>query len=188
LGNNFGSTDGNNGWKDCVARDGDNLEGPTWTNLVKLWGLANISLNKCFFTNAYMGLIKGDKQTATFPGANDPAYLKWCRPFFIEQLKAQLPKLIIVLGFPACDFIAATSNSLVSWRTCTKWKELDTSPVGPVVANVSFDQLSGWSTVIVALLHTSYRGPNLRHRSYRGLKGDDAEKTMLEDAIRRSGL
>lgn len=166
LGNNFGSTEGNNGWKDCVARDGDNLEGPTWTNLIPLWKWANIPLEQCFFTNVNMGLIEGESQTATFP--HDPMYLKWCRPFFIEQLKAQCPKLIIVLGRPSCDFIAAMSNNLASWRACKNWNELDTSSAGPVVTRVSFAQLPGWSTVVVALVHTSYRGPNVRYRSYLG--------------------
>ena len=188
LGNNFGSTDGNNGWKECVARDGDILEGPAWTNLISLWKKANIVLEKCFFTNAYMGLIEGEDQTATFPGANDPAYLKWARPFFIEQLKAQLPKLIIVLGVPARDFIAAMSNSLTSWRSCKNWKELDASSAGPVVTNVSFAQLPGWSTVVVALLHTCFRGPNLRYRSYHGATGDSAELAMLRDGGKLSGV
>jgi len=140
-----------------------------------------------------MGLIKGNKQTAKFPGANNAKYLKWCRPFFIEQLKTQFPKLIIVLGRPACEFLAAMSNSLASWRTCTNWQELDTSFAGPVVTNVSFTrlpyaQLPGWSTVVVALVHPSYRGRNVKYRSYGGLTGDSAEQAMLKDAIRLSGV
>jgi len=53
----------------------------TWRNLYRLLDGSGIQREECFFTNAYVGLIAGDKPTGTFPGARDQRFTRWCRDF-----------------------------------------------------------------------------------------------------------
>ncbi len=56
-------------------------KGPTWHNLLALLARVGIEPERCFFTNAYMGLRAGSRNTGRFPGARDPGFVERCRAF-----------------------------------------------------------------------------------------------------------
>ncbi len=55
------------------AKRGESTKGPTWRNLLALLARVGIGPERCFFTNAYMGLRAGSRNTGRFPGRETPA-------------------------------------------------------------------------------------------------------------------
>jgi len=177
LGHDFHSEAG---YEESRARGSERLSQPTWKNLIDVLTRASIGLEECFFTNVYMGLRKGDKTTGPFPGATDDRFVQHCRTLLLKQIATQRPSLIITLGVNAPVMLASLSNDLPSRRIGLGLKYLNDS--NAVVSKVTFLDLPNFLTTTVALIHPCLRGPNLRHRRYRGLEGDEAEILMLEDA------
>ena len=68
----------------------------TWRTLMELLPRFHIPLERCFFTNAYMGLRKDGSPTGRFIGSRDPDFTARCRMFFRKQLVAQRPRLISI--------------------------------------------------------------------------------------------
>src|SRR3954451_23113481 len=66
LGHNF---DSEAGFADSLARGIERINGPTWGTLRKLFERAGIPMERCFFTNVFMGLKAGAKATGAFPCA-----------------------------------------------------------------------------------------------------------------------
>jgi uracil-DNA glycosylase len=153
---------------------------PTWQSLKDVLERAEIPLEDCFFTNAYMGLRKGATTTGPFPGRLDSDFCEYCKDFLLKQISAQRPTLIITLGIFVPQFLASLSPQLHQWAGKRGLKHLDA--VGPVKTQVTFDRLPDFVTTVVALSHPSMRGSNLRHRHYQHLAGDAAEMQMLRDA------
>ncbi|NBP03482.1 MAG: hypothetical protein EBU90_26005, partial [Proteobacteria bacterium] len=56
-------------YQKSLERGEEDLNGPTWRNLIDVLTRADIDLKNCFFTNAYMGLRGGHETTGKFPGA-----------------------------------------------------------------------------------------------------------------------
>lgn len=71
---------------------------PTWANLLPLLHEAGIAPEQCFFTNAYMGLREGAGTTGRFPGSRDEQFVERCRAFFLHQIRAQQPRVVLALG------------------------------------------------------------------------------------------
>jgi hypothetical protein len=164
-----------------LARGIERLEGSTWRNLLDVLRRAKVPLDQCFFTNYYMGLREGVETTGPFPGANDAAFVHHCRTFLQEQLRTQLPRLLITLGITVPWGIATLSPDLEAWSLKRGLKHLDT--VGAVRQNVQFDSSPGFTTTVVALTHPCFRHASVRHRRYKGLLGDAAELHLLRDAL-----
>lgn len=153
----------------------------TWIALRRLLDEARVPLERCFFTNAYMGLREGHGNTGPFPGARDPAFVARCRRFFLRQLDAQQPAVILSLGIWVPRFLAPLSSQLDQWSRAKRMKDLDDA--GPIVHNVSFSG-SRLSCTVAALTHPSLRGPNVRRRRYDGATGHEAEIALLIEAMR----
>lgn len=177
LGHDFHSEAG---YRASLARGREAETQPTWRHLRALLSKAGIPVERCFFTNVYMGLRQGEATTGPFPGATDAAFVARCSRFLLEQLDAQRPALILALGINVPPILGSLSDDLVDWTTGRGLKHLD--EVGPVRHRVSFSGVTGLQSSVVALTHPSLRPASVRHRRYKGESGDRVELFMLRDA------
>jgi len=176
LGHDFHSEAG---YRGSLARGRESPTQPTWRNLLALLNAAEIPSPRCFFTNFYVGLRAGRATTGMFPGAADPIFKTHCSRFFLEQLRAQRPSVVLTLGIHAPHAIAPLAPRLAGWAVTRGLKTLD--DVGPVQRGVAFDGVPGLETTVVALTHPSLRPASVRHRRYHGQVGNQAELAMLRD-------
>jgi len=178
LGHDFHSKAG---YDESVERGRESMNQPTWRNLIDILERAAIPLDRCFFTNFYMGLREGTETTGPFPGAGDESFVSHCSSFLLDQLRTQRPQVLITLGVYVPFAIAALSPDLNDWGSQRGIRHLDSA--GAVRKGVRFPGLPGFTTTVVALIHPSQRHASLRHRQYAPKVGDDAEVAMLRDAL-----
>lgn len=182
LGHDFHSE---HGYNDSLERGFESPTQPTWRNLRTLLQAAQIPVASCFFTNFFMGLRAGSATTGTFPGAAHTEFVHECRDFLLRQLEAQQPTLVLTLGIHTPYYLAPLSPQLADWGTRRGLKHLDAT--GPVRFDVQFPALPSYSTTVVALTHPSLRHASVRHRSFEGLTGAEAELRMLAVALAERG-
>lgn len=178
LGHDFHSE---SGYAASLERGRESENQPTWRNLLKVLRAAEIPLEKCFFTNFYMGLREGEATTGVFPGASDATFRRHCSEFFIEQLDVMRPSLIVTLGKYVPVLIAPLSPELKGWCDCQSFRQIDNA--GPVQSHCRFDGLSDFKATVVALIHPSMRDASVHCRIYKQHNGPEAEKAMLSDAL-----
>lgn len=135
---------------------------PTWRNLISVLQSAGIREEDCFFTNAIMGLRLDGKNTDTPSAFKHPAFLAACRAFFIEQLKAQKPKVILTLGFWPIHFLREGLSAKLTrrWGAFKKITPIVSAEEHSVIREVVFEAIPDYKTNIVALIHPSLRGVN----------------------------
>lgn len=187
LGHNF---DSEKGYKETKSLEVQHeLDSRTWRNLLPLLQAAGIDKKDCFFTNVYMGLKAGEKNTGEFPGARSE-FKDRCQLFLTKQIAIQKPRLILTLGTEVPEFIAPLAPKLTEKAAWKKWQnfpKLDADEVS-LVDDVRFDRAPEQSVTVVALLHPSERYRNAHLRSYCEQNGTDAELAMLKDALEQSGI
>lgn len=153
---------------------------PTWHALLKLIESVGIAPERCFFTNAYMGLRQGRGTTGRFPGARDTDFVARCRTFFLRQIAAQQPSVVLTLGTWVPAFLAPLAEPLSVWASARSMSALDEA--GPLVHGVRF--LPDVAPCSVAVLtHPSLRGPNVRRRRFQALKGHEAEVALIRAVL-----
>jgi hypothetical protein len=170
------------------ANHGENLNSPTWRNL--LWLLDQVALppHVCFFTNFYMGLRAGNtKITGRFPGARSPDFVHQCQAFLAHQIATQRPRLILTLGMQVPAVIAPLSADLQGWAHCKGFRALDMHGP-PMLPTVHFRAPADVRATVTALTHTSLWHRCVVERRYGALHGREAELQMLRDAIKMSGI
>ncbi len=128
------------GYRLSLAKRGENLQGPTWRNLLQLLYEADIGPEQCFFTNAYMGLRAGRNTTGRFPGAHDRRFVERCQSFLFEQIEVQQPRLILTLGNYVPSILATLSSDLDVWRKRQSLTQLDVLGI-PLVASVRLGEV-----------------------------------------------
>ena len=128
----------------------------------------------------------GVKTTGRFPGSRDSAFVDRCGAFFVRQLEAQQPSVILALGGWVPRFLAPLSAQLVDWQSCRSLQALDREV--PVRHDVAFRSAAIPPCSVVCLTHPSLRPPNVERRRYAGLKGAAAERAMVSEATQHSGL
>lgn len=176
------------GYQRVLKKNGENLRDPTWRNLRLLLENCRIDLSRCFFTNLFMGVRRGNKPCGVSPAAKDSGFVARCCGFLSQQIRVQRPKLIMTLGSQVPRFMHSLSKDLSSWVGFKGLADLDRRRSSRVPA-VRFECGSEViEATVVALTHPCLRGPNLRWRSYGGRHGDDAEKAMIADARSWSGV
>jgi hypothetical protein len=156
----------------------------TWRNIQWVFKTDKIQCKDCFFTNAIMGLRVSDNASGKSPAFKDPSFIEENQNFFKKQIQIQKPKVIFALGIHVAKFLSGTSESLLRLSEIKSFSDLDQKGMA-LVSHVDFD---GHICVLAILLHPSFRGPNLRHRSYKGLKRHEAELQLLNDALHAAGL
>ena len=172
------------GFRRFVAR-GESTKGPTWRNLLALLARVGLGPERCFFTNAYMGLRAGSQNTGRFPGARDPGFVGRCRDFLAEQLRAQKPRLVLTLGSHVPAVLAPLSKDLSPWLKAASLRAIDEAG-HPLIPAARF--APGFDVAVAALVHPSIRWASVLRRRYKGLSGDAAEVAILEDALKASGM
>jgi hypothetical protein len=122
----------------------------TWSNLKKILG-NEIDMERCFFTNAIMGLREGDAKNTGRSKAflkKNGLFLDECRAFFIEQLKAQKPKLIIGLGAHIPVFLSETSTDLERLSKITSLSKIGESIEDNFFRDVVFKGIDDYKAVL----------------------------------------
>lgn len=76
LGHNFDSV---RAYEATLRRGHEDLAGPTWRGLLSFLPRAEISPERCFFTNFFMGLKDDASSVGEFPGARDREFVDRCR-------------------------------------------------------------------------------------------------------------
>src|SRR5919199_1543727 len=109
VGHNF---DNLAGFERSLRRGAESLRGPFWRNLLDLFDRVGLARERCFFTNAYMGLIDGPTNVGRFPGAADPAFSARCVAFLAEQLAMLQPRVVVTLGSAALPLVARLAEGL----------------------------------------------------------------------------
>lgn len=184
LGNNFQCTAN----YDAICRAGseDRQRDATWRNLLHFLGQVDISPSRCFFTNAYMGLVAGCDSTRTVPGMRDAGFLERCRAFFLQQVRLIQPSVILALGTKVPPFLAPLSAETRVWCNATTWAQIDRND-GGLVRGAQFPGLNT-SVNIACLLHPSFRGPNLHRRQFGAHLGAAAERAIVAAALKGNDI
>lgn len=144
----------------------------TWRGLRTLLLASGVSLDRCFFTNVYMGLRDGGPETGKFPGARDKHFTQRCITFFRRQLEIVRPRLILTLGLEPLQVLAQNVFDLRVPKTLAACIEKYSVP------------LPHGDATVVALTHPSFYHANVWRRKYAGLAGMDAEKAMIADGLK----
>ena len=179
LGHDFHSL---RGYQQSLARGVEDLQGPTWRNLLNLLKRANISPTDCFFTNAYMGLRESDSAIGQFPGSRNPAFVALCQNFLAEQIRILRPRLILTLGRYVPSLLAPLSDDLKPWYRRKTLTELDAAKVS-LIHNVRFGANQDVVATTVALTHPCLWPANVGRRRYRSESGGNAKLLMLKEAL-----
>lgn len=158
---------------------------PTWSGLCPVLCEAGLPLDRCFFTNAYMGLRQGAGVSGRFPGSRDPQFVKRCQSFFLRQVEVQRPAVLLTLGRWVPAFVAPLSPRLAPWLEVRSLADVDDKR-RPVVLDVKFDRTTAPTCSVVALTHPSVRGPSVPRRRFGSLTGHPAEIAMIKKAVSAS--
>jgi uracil-DNA glycosylase len=156
----------------------NDIDGPTWRNLRKLFKEANVDLLDCFFSNVFMGLRKTDSMTGKFPGFKDKEFVSRNIKFLLFQIDTIKPKIIITLGKYSAELLASLSDDLNSWKNSKALREADIGLKRDV-------KINGNTFTCVALEHPSMRNSNVKRRRYKDFVGNEAEIRMLKDAFKK---
>jgi uracil-DNA glycosylase family 4 len=153
----------------------------TWKYLLLFLEELEIKESRCFYTNAIMGVRKGNSVTGKSPAFRDKKFIKQCQDFFLFQLELQRPKAILVLGKLVAEFLSDTSDQLESWNKIKNYSLID-SQNKQIQKNIIFK--NGVKTNLVLLVHPSFRFRNAMYRKYKNHKGDKAEKVMTMEILK----
>ena len=154
---------------------------PTWKNLIKLFESTNIDLNRCFYTNAYMGLRTNGTKIGQMPGSNNNSVFQSNRDFLAYQIHILKPKYIITLGSPSAVMLGSLSDDISDWVLDKKFSYYDTAQRS-LVKNVVIkkEKFSSLKSIFcdnnvnfenhkfdcLRLVHTCFRHLNIKNRSF----------------------
>jgi uracil-DNA glycosylase len=179
VGHNF---DSEASFNRSFSHEGANLKGSTWRNLLAFLKQVEILPERCFFTNAYVGLQAGNRAVGSFPGERDPEFVCWCQKFLLKQIKLMQPRLILTLGAYVPTFLAPLSPELKHvWSGVKSLTKLDEK--GNALVFPSFFEGVLHPIAVLALTHPAYRHVNVKYRRYGNLQGDAAEQALVRDAL-----
>lgn len=164
-----------------APKDSENLNNPTWRNMLAFFGKTGIDPKECFFTNFFVGLRTGKSSVGVFPGITNSDYVKRCQDFFVEQVERQKPRLILALGAHVPKLISSTSDDLNDWNKFKSFKKLDQTNLASF-RSVKFRN-SNHIFSIASLVHPCYRQLNAKRRAWNGFSGDDAEVNLIKHML-----
>lgn len=164
-------------FNEMLAGKENDIDSPTWRNMIKLFNSSGIDLEECFFTNVFMGLRKTESMVGEFPGFKDKEFLARSIDFLKLQIDVLKPKVVITLGKYAAELLTNATSDLDVWKN---QKALKTADIG-LIRGVRF---SNHISNCAALEHPSMRNSNVKRREYKGLKGNEAEITLLADSLK----
>ncbi|QNI32277.1 hypothetical protein H7849_25380 [Alloacidobacterium dinghuense] len=145
---------------------------------------AGLPGNRCFFTNAFLGLRTATKTTGVSPGAKELEFRAMCREFLAYQLEVQKPTLIVCLGHEPRKFIAPTLlNEGHVWTRDISFTNLDRM-CDPIVRGAFSIGQENMSPLMVTVAHPSFAWSTHAQspRSFEGKSGQTAEFALLTAA------
>lgn len=185
LGNDFGCFNHPDprspGFLQCLAKGYENP--PTW-RIKETLHKAGLPADRCFFTNAYLGLRTSIKTTGNSPGLKNPEFRAMCREFFAYQLEVQRPRLIVCLGHEPRKFIAPLLlDKLHAWTKNISFPALDRL-CDPIVQGSFAIPDGAISPRILAIAHPSFAWSTHAQspRWFEGKRGEAAEHALLAAA------
>lgn len=184
LGHDF---DSESGYKSSREVGRENMQMPTWRNLLELLCECGIDKKDCFFTNTYMGLRQGAKNTGRFPGESDLEFKRKCQSFLLDQLSMQKPELIVAMGGSVLDFLAPLAPQLNDWANGGSFNTRDRQNIS-LKKGVKFEKCQAPATVVVSIVHPSMRKSNVHRRRWQTFIGNRAEQELVKEAKRLSRL
>jgi hypothetical protein len=151
----------------------------TWSQLLRLLKACSVPVEKCFFTNAFMGLCEGD-DNQNFRGRGDASFRNACLAFLKTQIEIQRPRMILTLGLRSPPLLACTCLNLQGWKGRPKSSGADRTltlqdlNAAPIAFDVKFEFGDGSShaAVAAALAHPS-QAINGRNRTISGFTGEN---------------
>jgi uracil-DNA glycosylase len=155
----------------------------SWRNLGSLLDSAGVPKDKCFFTNAYMGLIDADSSIGEFP--TTPEFTQKCVDFFKVQLQVMQPRLILSLGRHVAPFLSVVFEELEGrWvnkkNNFLTFNKIDTSK------NAYIDEIRvqglEHKVAMLALRHPSFQ---VAKRTFEDKVNRAAEIALLQHAWQR---
>lgn len=158
----------------------DTQKNPTWRNLLKFLKSVDVLPTECFFTNAIMGIRKGNRGIGKSPAFKDKEFIENCREFFLYQLKIMEPNAIFVLGPRVGEFLSSTSKDLICWKSIPNFTTIDKTRTQTISATFN----NGIKSKLVLLTHPSMRPPNVKRRTYQKESGDKAEIRMVQSILK----
>lgn len=117
----------------------------TWAGPYKLLDRAGVKRTDFFFTNVFVGLMKGDSNVGKFTRQANAEYTAWRRQFLAYQVDVMRPRAVLVLGTHACNDVAEIVSP-------SPWPRGKLPPPTPIIGRL-FD----WETTLVPAFHTSYQ-------------------------------
>jgi hypothetical protein len=183
LGSNFGClADFMHEESGSLVRFDETQTSNTWKGLYRmLVPQTKISLDRCFFTNAWPFLHQGNSnQTNGLISAwlADDSLMKKCLGLFEETVSIFQPKLVVALGPGVSAFLSHVwPKELAGWRG-NSIASMDDEPL--LELNCSHRRL-----VCTAITHPSHSNSWRRQEPYQGTHG---EIRLLMEAASRAGL
>ena len=172
LGNTFQSVENcREHWPDGYGKCDD----PTWRNLIKLLETAGIQPDRCWFTNAYPGLITGRNPEGSVQAI--PTLAEWCHGFFRRSVALMKPSCILALGKEPIRFLGRLAD-IAPWKAYKRFADIDCIRQH----RVTLDLGAVKDVVAVALLHPSRRHGNLHRRRLSG--EGDVEAELLTELLK----
>jgi hypothetical protein len=188
LGHNF---DSETGFSDSEERGREKLTTGAWGRLIQMLNEAAIPIDRCFFTNAFMGLCEGS-DNEKYAGRKDQGFRRACRGFLSHQIHTQRPRLIVTLGVFVPPLLACASPGLKAWSDrCSGsdpklvLKHMDENPIFKSV-EFGFSDVSHFA-VVTAIAHPSDKR-NGRRRHPNGFPSGDrgGEVELIREGWRES--
>ncbi|WP_184547915.1 uracil-DNA glycosylase family protein [Mucilaginibacter sp. FT3.2] len=176
LGHDFGTE---KDYRLSVERGSENTNALTWSNLIKMLSYYEIEKEKCFFTNAIMGVRSNGSAIGKSPAFEYPDYLGDCKNFLIEQIGTQKPTLILILGLHLLSLMSSMSTELSAISKIRSYKKLDREKLASF-KNVSFIGLDEYKTNVVFITHPTYRHLNVNNRRFGDFEGAQAEFELIK--------
>jgi hypothetical protein len=150
---------------------------PTWREVGKALRDAHVPLDACWRTNYVMGVRRGRASNCKgrSPGLRGDLR-RACRDLFLQQVRAQRPCALIVLGtYVPAALSADFPRAFAAWSGRTF--ALRDADDGAAIADADVDGVR--IPLAISIVHPSMRGPNLSKRRYNGRAGADAERALL---------
>jgi hypothetical protein len=116
-----------------AARDGgaEDIAVKTWGRLRSLLHAAEITDERCYFTNAYIGYREQGRDDGPYPARQEVSretspFGKFCKALLARQIAEIRPRAIIVLGkYPARFVAQALPGAVPTWRRLMTLAEHD---------------------------------------------------------------
>ncbi len=168
----------------------------TWEPLLTLFRHAGVPPDRCFFTNAYPGVLRSDGNVVQLhPAKLDANYMKEARKFFQAQLQYMQPRLVLFLGLLGPYVLGEDLLSQTGWAQQLHPEEGKIGRIGNVDLagkSVCLDLIIPdvlHPVTLALLLHPCHRAPNIRHRKLTLETGlEDPEPRFLKQVIRSADL